>query len=144
MPLYHKKIYTLSESQNMRIIRNSGCEWMTGNNDIITPEQQKDWWEMEGKYLTSVLFYFDDILSGFGMLRTRDTKTWITLAVLPDLRGKGVGTSIYKVMSDMADDDVWAEIKSNNAASITAASRAGFTVYKQDYDKVIMVKRKNK
>jgi GNAT superfamily N-acetyltransferase len=129
-------------------IRNNGREFMTHNTDVITPEQQYDWWMSKDDnlykiWLATTKLLGSEIVIGFGMLRTMpDGLVWGTLAVNPEYRGLGVGTAIYKFLAQQANDDVWIEVLEMNAASYKAALNAGYEVYYAGTDVITLVHRK--
>jgi len=86
-------------------------------------EKPRDIWVWEQDY---------DVV-GYAYLSDRDGKTWISLAVHPDHQGQGIGTCIYARFFD-----VWAEIRTDNIASLRAAEKAGYTVVHSDDEKVVM------
>lgn len=129
-------------------LRNNGREFMTHNNTVITPEQQYDWWMSKDDnlykiWLATTMSLGSEIVIGFGMLRTMpDGLVWGTLAVDPQFRNQGVGTTIYKFLIEQANDDVWIEVLEMNIASYKAAINAGFEVYYAGTDVITLVYRK--
>jgi GNAT superfamily N-acetyltransferase len=99
---------------------------MTRDTREITPGMQAAWWRPEHE-----LWLFDGV--GYALLSEREVKTWISLGLLPEARGRGLGTRIYRHFTG-----VWAEIRSDNIASRRAAEKAGYVLSSDDGERAVM------
>ncbi len=120
-------VATIADLERVRLIRNACREWMTGDRHEIGPAEQLFWWRDEPRRL----WLFDDV--GYAYLSEREGRTWISLGVLPEYRGLGLGSHIYSLFPD-----VWAEIRADNKASRRAAEKAGYELVSEDGDLVLM------
>lgn len=112
-------------------IRNSGREFMTHYTAKITPEEQIEWWYSPMRQSAYIwIAEIDNEPIGFCMIREMidSGRMYGTLAVLPEHRGKGIGTQLYQFMRNITDE-LWIEIRNDNLASMNAALRAGFQIY---------------
>lgn len=116
------------EADIVRRIRNQGRAWMTRYTSEITPEEQAAWWAArEALGVRVYLALIGEEVLGFGLLRRDpDGRLWATLAVREQWRGRGVGTQLYRYLCQQAGEDVWIEVRADNAASLRAAQKAGF------------------
>lgn len=132
------------EAEVVRVIRNSGRQWMTRDTSEITYDQQQAWWKNACHDPSFDLWLFSvsatDI--GYGMVRLENDKEWCSLAVLPRYQGNGYGTEIYRYLALSTAQDVWAEILADNTPSIKACLNAGFQVaYAMDKHAVLVHKK---
>ena len=122
-----EKVQHLDQVEQVRGIRNSCREWMTRDTRHIGSAQQWSWWNAAPREL----YLCDDV--AYALITERDGRKWISLGVLPDERGRGIGTAIYQLFRD-----VFAEIRSDNHASRRAAEKAGYTLVSDDGEVVVM------
>lgn len=129
------------DAEVIRVIRNSGRQWMTRDTKEITYDQQQAWWvrratdEAMRIWIASVAT--TDI--GYGLLRFEARQWWCSLAVLPRYQGQGYGTDIYRYLAASTDQDVYAEILADNTPSIKACLGAGYTIaYAMDKHAVLV------
>ena len=121
------RVETHGQLERVRFIRNVCREWMTHYTCYIGPGEQYAWWQREDPEL----WLFDYL--GYALISRRNLRRWISLGVLPEARGKGLGTRIYSSF-----DDVWAEIRSDNIASRRAAEKAGYA-FVEEMDGVVVM-----
>ena len=100
---------------------------MTRDTGHIGAAQQWAWWNCAPREL----YLFDDV--AYALVTERDGREWISLGVLPDQRGRGIGTAIYQLFRDVS-----AEIRADNIASRRAAEKAGYAVISQADGLVVM------
>ena len=127
--LHVKELSTLEGAQQVREVRNNARRSMTRYSDIITPQQQKVWYEtyMQDEQNQCMYLYYNeyDCFVGYGYVVLRNNQFWGSLVVKPEFQGAGVGKKIYQ---DMITNhgEVWIEIYADNAESLNAAVRSGF------------------
>jgi RimJ/RimL family protein N-acetyltransferase len=122
------------DAEIVRQIRNSGRQWMTRDTAEITAEAQRAWWAKRDPRVCPI--WIASIAAtdiGYGLLRREGDRLWASLAVLPQFRGQGYGTMIYRWLALATLEPVWAEILADNTPSIRACLRAGYQIaYAQD------------
>ena len=121
------RVETYGQLERVRFIRNVCRDWMTHYTCYIGPGEQYAWWQREDPEL----WLFDDV--AYALISRRNLRRWISLGVLPEARGKGLGTRIYSSF-----DDIWAEIRSDNVASRRAAEKAGYKLMSEGGGLVVM------
>ena len=121
------KVTTHAELEQVRQIRNACREWMTHDTGEIAPDDQVSWWQAAEREL----YLFDGV--AYALLTERDGETWISLGVLPEHRGRGIGTRIYQLFPTAL-----AEIRKDNQASRRAAEKAGHKIVSETKDLVVM------
>jgi RimJ/RimL family protein N-acetyltransferase len=133
----------LVDAEIVRTIRNSGRQWMTRDAREITPFEQAAWWATRDPVTCRIWIAriaLTDI--GYGLLRREGDRVWCSLAVLPQFRGQGYGSMIYRYLALATPVDVWAEILADNTPSIRACLRAGFQIaYAQDKLAVLVYRK---
>lgn len=124
----------LADAEIARIIRNSGREWMTRDTREIGHAEQAQWWARRDPVTCPIwIARLSATDVGYGLLRRESDRVWASLAVLPQFRGQGFGTMIYRWLALAVPVEVWAEILADNTPSIRACLRAGYQIaYAQD------------
>jgi len=125
-----REVTTLSDIMVLRVIRNECREFMTYGTQEISEAQQLLWWQQVAGnpdwkiWLVYVPGWAEAV--GFGMLRVGKNGWIVTLGFRPWMRGRGLGTLLYRILAEQADDEVLAVIRSTNVASQRAAAKAGY------------------
>lgn len=127
-----RRVDTLEDIENLRLIRNECREYMTHVTEEISQARQLLWWQgVAGDpkwrvWLVYVPGWEEPI--GFVLLRKIVRERWyVTLGLRTWMRGQGFGTMIYAAMRRQAQgDEVWAVIREDNVASVRAAEKAGY------------------
>lgn len=129
------------DAEVIRVIRNSGRQWMTRDTKEIGYDHQQAWWARRATdeamriWIASVAT--TDV--GYGLLRFEARQWWASLAVLPRYQGQGYGTDIYRYLAASTDQSVYAEILADNTPSIKACLGAGYTIaYAMDKHAVLV------
>jgi len=118
---------TSEDAETIRLIRNSGHQWMTRDPRLITVDEQAIWWASRNPETARLwLGRIADTDVGYGMLRLVESRWWASLAVLPRYQGNGYGTELYRYLALSTDQHVWAEILADNNPSLRACLRAGY------------------
>lgn len=132
-----------ADVETLRLIRNSGRQWMTRHTAEITPVQQRAWWEQLDHASVKVWLFreaYTDV--GYGLVRLEKARTWCGLAVFPRYQGQGYGTQIYRWLALSQDRELWAEIYADNTPSLRAALRAGYQLAYAADKTAVLVHRK--
>ncbi len=133
----------LVDAEIVRTIRNSGREWMTRDTSEITSEQQRAWWSKRDRVTCRIWIAriaLTDI--GYGLLKSEDDRVWCSLAVLPQFRGQGYGTMIYRYLALATPCEVWAEVYADNTPSLRACLKAGYQLaYAADKTAVLVYRK---
>jgi GNAT superfamily N-acetyltransferase len=117
-----------ADAEALRLIRNACAPYMTGHPQPITAEEQRGFlgrafvegwriWLFDAAWGTPV---------GFGLIRPVGGRWWATLGLLPEWRGMGHGTAIYRHLIAQCPGDLHIDVLLTNVASARAAERAGF------------------
>ena len=120
-------------------IRNACREFFTHHTEYITTLEQEQWWQAKdiNGYVVWLVLHQDcdpsdcqETVAGFCMIRIipDSGRYYGTLALYPQFRGQGFGTAIYEFMADQVDE-LWIDVRNDNAASIKAAENAGFEMH---------------
>jgi RimJ/RimL family protein N-acetyltransferase len=125
-----REVTTLSDVLALRTIRNECRAFMTQVTAEISVAEQLLWWQQVAGnpnwriWLVYIPEWADAI--GFGLLRHGVHGQYVTLGFRPWIRGRGLGTLLYRALVEQATAEVWAIIRSDNLASIRAAVKAGY------------------
>ncbi len=128
------------DAEVVRVIRNTGRQWMTRDTREITYDQQRTWWPKRTCQIWIGRVAETDV--AYGLLKFSSGDTWASLAVLPRYQGQGYGCEMYRYLAAATDQDVYAEILADNTPSIKACLNAGFQVaYAMDKHAVLVHKK---
>lgn len=125
-------------------IRNACREFMTHDQREITPDGQEKWWGSldHGLYRLFLLSCAQTPV-GFGVLRTEE-EVWLTGGLLPDWRGKGLGTELFKNLcqeaADLSYPEVWLDAFGSNERAVRVYEKLGF-VRQSEQEGVVIMKR---
>lgn len=125
-----RAVATLADLMILRTIRNECRAFMTHATEEISEDQQLLWWRtVAGRpdwriWLVYIPEWPEAV--GFGMLRGGQRGWTATLGFRPWMRGRGLGTLLYRMLADVAGAEVRAIIREDNLASQRAAVKAGY------------------
>lgn len=126
-PLTPRRATGATDAEALRVIRNSCAEYMTGNPREIAAEEQARWWASDARRGMAIwLFDAPSGPVGFGLIRMVGGRWWATLGLLPEWRGMGHGTAIYRHLREHCPADLHIDVLLTNVRSARAAERAGF------------------
>lgn len=128
------------DAEIVRVIRNTGRQWMTRDTREISYDQQRTWWatHMQNSYRIWIGRVAETDVA-YGLLRLEAQRWWCSLAVLPRYQGQGYGCEMYRYLASAIDQDVYAEILADNTPSIKACLNAGFIIaYAMDKHAVLV------
>lgn len=147
--LFYKKVDTFEEAELLRLIRNQCREYMTRNTDVITQEQQQQWfktaYDKYDIYLVYAIEYGACITyAGYGVIHKNMTESLITGGLLPDYRNRGLGSDLFKYLTDTAlkrKVPVRLEVLKTNQRALKVYEKLGYTVYAET-DKIYSMEYK--
>lgn len=132
------------DAELIRVLRNSGRQWMTRDTAEISREEQRAWWARRDPAMCPIwIVSIAATTIGYGLLRLENDRWWCSLAVAPRERGHGFGRQIYGYLARATEADVYAEILADNTPSIRAALGAGFQIAYAMDKHAVLVYRKN-
>ena len=125
------------DAEVVRVIRNTGRQWMTRDTSEISYDQQQAWWVARACQIWIGRVAETDV--AYGLLRDEGGRILASLAVLPRYQGQGYGCEIYRYLASATDQEVYAEILADNTPSIKACLNAGFQIaYAMDKHAVLV------
>jgi ribosomal protein S18 acetylase RimI-like enzyme len=100
-----KRVTTSAEAEILRTIRNKCREYMTRSTDLITPEQQEEWFKTAfRKYDLYIAYAIEHgvcvVDAGFGVVHKNEEEFLLTGGLVPEYRDKGLGKVIFKFLVD--------------------------------------------
>lgn len=118
------------DAEVVRIIRNTGRQWMTRDTREIGYEAQRAWWARRAtdEAMRIWIGRVAETDVAYGLLRLDGGRWWASLAVLPRYQGQGYGCEAYRYLAAATDQDVYAEILADNTPSIKACLNAGYQI----------------
>lgn len=124
----------------MRTLRNQVRTSMTGTQTFMGVEEQEKFWERlvnEPDVLKAWVYARSLETVGYGLIRLLDDgRWWVTLAVIPQEQGQGIGTQIYRHLAEQSPTgEAWAAVFHFNEASKRAAAKAGYEYVEESQDK---------
>lgn len=127
LPLTPREARTLDDAEALRLIRNTCAAYMTGHPHPIDADAQRAWWDTDQRHTMRIWLYDAPCGPvGFGLIRPVGGLWWATLGLLPEWRGMGHGTAIYRHLRERCPADLHIDVLLTNVASARAAERAGF------------------
>lgn len=138
--MIYRNATTEWDAEVVRIIRNTGRQWMTRDTREIGYGDQQAWWARRDPVTCRIwIASIAETDIGYGLLRFDHDRWWCSLAVLPRYQGNGYGRDLYQYLALSTDQDVWAEILADNTPSIKACLNAGYQVaYAMDKHAVLV------
>ncbi len=100
-----KRVTTSAEAEILRTIRNKCREYMTRSTDLITPEQQEEWFKTAfRKYDLYIAYAIEHgvciVDAGFGVVHKNENEFLLTGGLVSEYRDKGLGKVIFKFLVD--------------------------------------------
>ncbi len=129
-----KPIESLWEAFEVRKIRNECRHFMTNNTANINVLEQLIWYEQKYKSenqketLYCFLFNTNGKNVGFGLIRQKEEKYWITGGLKKSQRGKGLGRKLFEELIKFVPSKfVWLEVLDSNIVANKLYRDLGFT-----------------
>lgn len=144
--MFLKKVNTIKDAYILKDIRNQCASYMTNNTDIITDEQQSEWY-----YTIYIPHYVrfnmvallvkdggDDV--GYGLVRIEDGKVWLTGGLIESYRSKGYGRTLFEGLIAEAQRlapkiEVALTVRKDNERAFKLYKSLGFIIIDED-DKI--------
>lgn len=135
MGIRAEPINSLRDAMIGRRIRNTYCEYMTGDPSHITVLHQVRWYYgvyciariKEQKF--AWLFYEGGRPVGYGGISLEQGRWWLTAGLVPEARGRGLGTQIFSFLTYIAlgfRSEAWLKVYSVNEAARRLYRKLGF------------------
>lgn len=131
-----EEVDTEGKAEELRKIRNECRLYMTNNTGLITPEQQKEWFNSLDR-ATFIPYLYLEIACGvcidpvgYGILRSEEGVTLLTGGLLETERNKGLGAKLFLDLIDTArerfDQPVALEVLNANHRAYKLYTKLGF------------------
>lgn len=143
------KKYFLSEVQSssiedLRLIRNQCRDFMTRNKNIITQEEQKEWYNnIDKTKLIPYLFYENNKAIGYGIIRIESDSCLLTGGLTEQFRDKGLGKILFNSLcleSNKMNKDIKLEVLKTNSRAFKLYKNLGFVITGESDDLYFMIK----
>jgi RimJ/RimL family protein N-acetyltransferase len=129
-------VVTLEQAQEVRLIRNECRMFMTGSTDVISREQQREFFDrrIATGEVNALLIREEPYVVAYGLLfpdEEHSDRGWLSAGVIGSSRGYGYGRAIIESITQMGLDrfgKVMGEARADNSASIRTCSRVGYRV----------------
>jgi len=123
---------SLRDAQAMRAIRNACREYMTNNTSEISSFEQFKWWlqvRWNKDWKLYLLWHNGDPV-GYGILRKKDCKWWVTGGLVEHSRGIGLGRDLFTLLTKTAMESpsasVYLEVRLTNTKALNLYRSIGF------------------
>ena len=136
MQYFLEEVNSESKAEELRKVRNECRLYMTNNTDLITPEQQKEWFNSLDRTTFIPLLYIEIACGvcvdpvGYGILRSFDGVTLLTGGLLETERNKGLGAKLFMDLIDTArerfDQPIGLEVLKTNHRAYRLYTKLGF------------------
>lgn len=138
-----------SHAELMRQMRNEVRQYMTGNQEEITEDQQQDWflnWYLPRWARNKDIGYiatFVDQPVGYGLITERDGEHWITGGLIEPARGKGLGRALFTMLTNRAhvlfeEPTVYLDVFESNKRAVQLYEKLGYLAVKHERDVIVM------
>lgn len=132
--VYIKPVANLEEALVMRTVRNECNKFMTHDTSTISIERQVNWFlenykkmSESGEMNAYLLYKADGKAIGYGIVRLKDRKYWLTGGLVKKERGNGFGEILFKQLIDLAPkNEVWLDVLKTNKPGIHVYEKLGF------------------
>lgn len=136
---------TVWDALAMRRARNSCREFMTKDTSRKTVVGQLIWWWFNRpEVLHPFVVETSDGIIGYAILSCDDDRAWLTAGLLPSARGRGMGTSVFRYLTERAEGMKLRpslEVRLSNEPARKVYRNLGFINTVQKGDIMIMEKR---
>lgn len=142
-------IKNLIDAYKIASIRNECRHNMTNSSDKISLFAQTKWYfrTYKAEYykgtMLCLLFKLNNEDIGFGFIKKLSNKYWITGGLISDMRGKGLGSVLFKnIISLVSSSSVWLEVLESNIAAKKIYIKLGFKkkkIIERDKRRIILM-----
>lgn len=136
MEYFLQEVDNLERAEALRVIRNTCRTYMTNNTNVISEEEQKEWFEsLDRSQMIPFLFMenchgvcVDSV--GYGLIRSVEGFTVLTGGLIETERSKGLGAKLFLQLIDKArelfDQPIQLEVLNANERAKRLYYRLGF------------------
>ena len=142
-----KQIDVEHEVETLRTLRNECRHFMTRHTNLISKEQQLNWWNKLDKeknklyLLQKVINGVIAVTIGYGYIRVENNEVLLTGGLSAEERGKGYGRKLFEYMVDIAkqfDHPIKLELLKTNTRAFAVYNSIGFRVIGDDGQNIYM------
>lgn len=113
----------------MRLVRNTCSSFMTRDQSEISIWRQLRWWYTLPCSTRPYVVEDDGDIIGYGLLVVDHPHGLLTGGLLPEVRGCGLGTDLFRYLAEEAEAlglVPWLEVRESNAAGRRVYEKLGF------------------
>lgn len=133
--------------ESLRVVRNECRNYMTRNTNLISFEQQKNWWNNLDKenmklfLLHKVVCGVAGFVIGYGVIRIENGEVLLTGGLNQTERGKGHGKQLFNYLVENSKQyklPIKLELLKSNTRAFDTYKSIGFVVIGEDETKIYM------
>lgn len=132
-----REIETFDDALDIAVVRNTGCEFLTGNPNEITVPDQVHWfanvYRPHNRFgrMRAYVGRVDGNAVAYGLLNHKTADWWVTGVITPEQRGKGYGEELFRHMGEVAFGDIGLErllldVRDDNEPAIKLYEKLGY------------------
>jgi ribosomal protein S18 acetylase RimI-like enzyme len=134
-----KRVKSLEEAENLRIIRNSCKDFMTRDVSFISIEQQQKWFSNLSSNIDVYILYEIELgvivtPIGYGLIKKETNQYLISGGLIPKSRDKGYGKILFEYLLKHVKPDlpIMLEVLKTNIKAFSIYNKLGFIVTNDD------------
>jgi len=124
---------TLADAMSILPIRNEARHFMTRHTSVISPEEQRAWWDKHDGTYALYIVELEDRPIGYGLIRydndPQHEYAAVSAAIVPELRGRGFGYQVFSFLTcevRIKKKVPWLEVLATNAAARALYRKLGY------------------
>lgn len=138
------RVRDYSDALIVRNIRNECRDYMTNDSKYITVKAQTQWWkEIKADPTWQVYLFIDDGKEvGYGIVRYREGRHWVTGGLIESARGRGLGRILFARLTEIAAKDFHAylEVRKDNTRAINLYRSLGYRYLGEPREGVLLMR----